>query len=96
MFTPAAVTAIYKSNRAMLDRVLDLEKALIGRFYGMEEAVRCMMLSAMTCVLSPFSMPLETMRAMLSFVACWMLTTRLPPRSLAVLMSSGRCTPRRP
>lgn len=39
MFTPAAVTAIYKSNRAMLDRVLDLEKALIGRFYGMEEAV---------------------------------------------------------
>lgn len=48
MFTPAAVTAIYKSNRAMLDRVLDLEKALIGRFYGMEDAVRCMMLSAMT------------------------------------------------
>ncbi len=48
MFTPQAVTAIYKSNRAMLDRVLELEKALIGRFYGMEDAVRCMMLSAMT------------------------------------------------
>lgn len=48
MFTPQAVTAIYEGHRSMLDRVLELEKALLGRFYGMEEAVRCIMLSAMT------------------------------------------------
>lgn len=58
--------------------------------------ISCMMLSAMTCVLSPFSMPSATMRAMASFVVWVTLVTRLPPRSFAVLISSGRCTPRSP
>lgn len=48
MFNTAAVDAIYRDNRETLSRVLALEKELNGRFYGLEAAVRCMMLSAMT------------------------------------------------
>jgi MoxR-like ATPase len=48
MFTKDTVNLIYDQNRALLDRVLLLEKELVGRFYGMDAAVRCMMLSAMS------------------------------------------------
>ena len=48
MFTKEAVTKIYSRNRDLLAEVLKLEGALLGRFYGMQTAVRCMMLSAMT------------------------------------------------
>lgn len=48
MFSTQAVDAIYHDNRDTLTRVLALEKELTGRFYGMETAVRCIMLAAMT------------------------------------------------
>lgn len=48
MFTKEAVATIYDSHREMLAEVLRLENALVGRFYGMQTAVRCMMLSAIT------------------------------------------------
>ncbi|MDO9524998.1 MAG: ATP-binding protein, partial [Gemmobacter sp.] len=48
MFTKDTVSLIYQQNRELLQRVLLLEKELIGRFYGMDAAVRCMMLSAMS------------------------------------------------
>lgn len=48
MFKKDNVSLIYGRNRALLAEVLRLEKELLSRFYGMESAVRCMMLSAMT------------------------------------------------
>lgn len=48
MFKKDAVSQIYSRNRALLAEVLQLEQRLLARFYGMEAAVRCMMLSAMT------------------------------------------------
>lgn len=48
MFKKENVSLIYGQNRALLAEVLRLEKELLSRFYGMESAVRCMMLSAMT------------------------------------------------
>lgn len=48
MFTKDTVSLIYQQNRELLHRVLLLEQELIGRFYGMDAAVRCMMLSAMS------------------------------------------------
>ncbi len=48
MFTKETVNLIYEQNRSLLDRVLQLENELVGRFYGMDAAVRCMMLSAMS------------------------------------------------
>lgn len=48
MFNTDAVATLYTQNRSMLDEVIALEAALVGRFYGMEQAVRCMLLSAMS------------------------------------------------
>lgn len=48
MFKKDNVSEIYRQNRALLAEVLRLETELQSRFYGMESAVRCMMLSAMT------------------------------------------------
>ena len=48
MFTTETVNLIYDQNRDLLRRVLELEKQLVDRFYGMDAAVRCMMLSAMS------------------------------------------------
>lgn len=48
MFHPEAVTELYNTNRATLDKLLALETALNARFYGLEAAVRCMMLAALT------------------------------------------------
>lgn len=48
MFSAPAVTALYTANRETLIRLLALEAELNRRFHGMEEAVRCMMLAAMT------------------------------------------------
>ena len=48
MFTSQTVNQIYSENRAVLDQVLSLESALVSRFYGMDAAVRCMMLAAMS------------------------------------------------
>lgn len=48
MFTTETVNLIYGRNRDLLRQVLNLEKQLVTRFYGMDGAVRCMMLSAMS------------------------------------------------
>jgi MoxR-like ATPase len=48
MFTSETVNLIYSQNRDLLRQVLDLEKQLLARFYGMDVAIRCMMLSAMS------------------------------------------------
>lgn len=48
MFNKQDVNLIYSQNRDLLAEVLRLESVLSNRFYGMESAVRCMMLSAMT------------------------------------------------
>lgn len=48
MFNKQDVNLIYSQNRDLLAEVLRLETVLAKRFYGMDSAVRCMMLSAMT------------------------------------------------
>lgn len=48
MFEQAAVDTIYRTNLEVLDRILAMEEALSGRFYGLEKAVHCLSLAAMT------------------------------------------------
>jgi MoxR-like ATPase len=48
MFEAKALSTIYRQNKTALERLVDLERELNQRFFGMESAIGCMMLAAMT------------------------------------------------
>lgn len=48
MFNKEAVNRIYAATRPLLANVLELETDLAARFFGMEQAIRCIALASMT------------------------------------------------
>ena len=87
MFNTDAVNRIYTGRTQLLDRVLELERALQARFYGMESAVRCMMLAAMAgeamvMIGPPGTAKSRLIRAFCSLVGVLDRDPRLPPKEV--------------
>lgn len=48
MFNKAGLSRLYEKHEITLHKVVDLERALNNRFFGMQDTIECMMLAALT------------------------------------------------